>query len=191
MRNIPPYFPLLFKRSAENGAKRRRTRSTPLYFRLYWNAAHDCSNRNQFSFQGRIMKKKKQEKIEYTSEEEKREKHFQSLFPKEKEKKKRKKTARVDAAEVARFNADLDEGLSKIQVEQRQEQGLVNKTKNIPRRTRAFSSAISALFSTCSVFWRRCCSFPRTPRSRSLPLCSSSSAISAWAFFRKSAPREK
>ena len=68
------------------------------------------------------MKKKKQEKIEYTSEEEKREKHFQSLFPKEKEKKKRKKTARVDAAEVARFNADLDEGLSKIQVEQRQEQ---------------------------------------------------------------------
>ena len=39
------------------------------------------------------MKKKKQEKIEYTSEEEKREKHFQSLFPKEKEKKKRKKTA--------------------------------------------------------------------------------------------------
>ena len=74
------------------------------------------------------MKKKKQEKIEYTSEEEKREKHFQSLFPKEKEKKKRKKTARVDAAEVARFNADLDEGLSKIQVEQRQEQGLVNKT---------------------------------------------------------------
>ena len=42
------------------------------------------------------MKKKKQEKIEYTSEEEKREKHFQSLFPKEKEKLPEKRTIAIE-----------------------------------------------------------------------------------------------
>lgn len=73
------------------------------------------------------MKKKKQPKTEYTSEEAKREKRFRELFPKEKEKKRKQKGASVSAAEAVRFNAEIGEGLSFSQVEQRKAQGLVNK----------------------------------------------------------------
>ncbi len=74
------------------------------------------------------MKKKKQTKPEYTSEEEKREQRFRSLFPQEKDRKKAKKGSKVNAADAVRFNAELEEGLSKAQVEERIEQGLVNRT---------------------------------------------------------------
>lgn len=74
------------------------------------------------------MKKKKQPKIEYTSEEAKREKRYQALFPKEKEKKKGKgKSPKLTAADAVRFNADIGNGLSLAQVEQRKAQGFVNK----------------------------------------------------------------
>lgn len=71
------------------------------------------------------MKKNKHPKPEYTSEEEKREKRFRSLFPKQREKNKRKQ--KPAAAEAVRFDATLDEGLSLAQVEQRKEQGFVNR----------------------------------------------------------------
>ncbi len=74
------------------------------------------------------MKKKKQQKPEYTSEEEKREKRFQSLFPKEKPARKKNKKGALPS-DVPRFNADAEEGLSKSQVEERQEQGLVNRAQ--------------------------------------------------------------
>ena len=71
--------------------------------------------------------KKKQDSANksYVSEEEKREKRFNDLFPKPK--KKKKKNAQPQA-EVQRFNADVDKGLSEVQINQRIEQGLVNKT---------------------------------------------------------------
>lgn len=72
-----------------------------------------------------FMKKDKHPKPEYTSEEEKREKRFRSLFPKQREKNKRKQ--KPAAAEAVRFDATLDEGLSLAQVEQRKEQGFVNR----------------------------------------------------------------
>ena len=75
------------------------------------------------------MKKKKQQKPEYTSEEEKREKRFQSLFPKEKPASRKKNKKGVPPSDVPRFNADAEEGLSKSQVEERQEQGLVNRAQ--------------------------------------------------------------
>lgn len=75
------------------------------------------------------MKKKKQQKPEYTSEEEKREKRFQSLFPKEKPASRKKNKKGVPPSDVPRFNADVEEGLSKSQVEERQEQGLVNRAQ--------------------------------------------------------------
>lgn len=75
------------------------------------------------------MKKKKQQKPEYTSEEEKREKRFQSLFPKEKPASRKKNKKGAPPSDVPRFNADAEEGLSKSQVEERQEQGLVNRAQ--------------------------------------------------------------
>ena len=75
------------------------------------------------------MKKKKQQKPEYTTEEEKREKRFQSLFPKEKPASRKKNKKGVPPSDVPRFNADAEEGLSKSQVEERQEQGLVNRAQ--------------------------------------------------------------
>ena len=75
------------------------------------------------------MKKKKQQKPEYTSEEVKREKRFQSLFPKEKPASRKKNKKGVPPSDVPRFNADAEEGLSKSQVEERQEQGLVNRAQ--------------------------------------------------------------
>ena len=75
------------------------------------------------------MKKKKQQKPEDTSEEEKREKRFQSLFPKEKPASRKKNKKGVPPSDVPRFNADAEEGLSKSQVEERQEQGLVNRAQ--------------------------------------------------------------
>ena len=75
------------------------------------------------------MKKKKQQKPEYTSEEEKREKRFQSLFPKEKPASRKKNKKGVPPSDVPRFNADAEEGLSRSQVEERQEQGLVNRAQ--------------------------------------------------------------
>ncbi len=72
-----------------------------------------------------FMKKNKHPQPEYTSEEEKREKRFRSLFPKQREKNKRKQ--KPAAAEAVRFDATLDEGLSLAQVEQRKEQGFVNR----------------------------------------------------------------
>ena len=71
--------------------------------------------------------KKKQDSANksYVSEEEKREKRFNDLFPKPKKKKKKNTQPQ---AEVQRFNADVDKGLSEVQINQRIEQGLVNKT---------------------------------------------------------------
>ena len=73
-----------------------------------------------------MKKNQNTEKQPYVSEEEKREKRFNSLFPQPKQKK-RKKHA-VMQADVQRFNADVDKGLSETQINQRIEQGLVNKT---------------------------------------------------------------
>ncbi len=72
------------------------------------------------------MKKETNTEKEYVSEAEKSSRRFSALFPKKKEKKK-KKTA-VPVADVQRFHALASEGLSKAQVEERIEQGLVNKT---------------------------------------------------------------
>ncbi|MBR4943525.1 MAG: hypothetical protein IKZ28_05785, partial [Clostridia bacterium] len=69
------------------------------------------------------MKKENQTDVEKMSTEEKRDKNFRSLFPKKKEKKKK-----IPTADVQRFNATAGEGLSKAQVNERIEQGLVNKT---------------------------------------------------------------
>ena len=72
------------------------------------------------------MKKDNQTPTEYVSEEEKRDRKFASLFPKAKEKKKKK--AAVPLTEVKRFNALASEGLSAAQVSERMEQGLNNHT---------------------------------------------------------------
>lgn len=74
---------------------------------------------------GNSMNKNKQQKPEYTSDQEKREKRFRALFPQEKKRKKR--TSGVSCADAVRFNALPDEGLSLAQVEQRKEQGFVNR----------------------------------------------------------------
>ncbi len=66
----------------------------------------------------------KKNTTEYTSEKEKREKHFRSLFPKIKERKKTK----ASLSSVQRFHAKASEGLSSAQVAERVEQGLVNKS---------------------------------------------------------------
>ncbi|MBE7077690.1 MAG: HAD family hydrolase [Clostridiales bacterium] len=70
------------------------------------------------------MSEKNKQDTEYVSEEEKRDKSFRALFPKKKVK---KKTA-VSVDEVTRFNATANEGLTSAQVEERIEQGLVNKS---------------------------------------------------------------
>ena len=70
------------------------------------------------------MKDKKTPAEEYVSDGEKREKKFSALFPKQKDKKKKN----APTVEVQRFNADVDKGLNDTQVNQRIEQGLVNKT---------------------------------------------------------------
>ena len=61
---------------------------------------------------------------EHISEQEKRGKSFRFLFPKKKDKKKVKQ----QTAEVKRFNAAANEGLSAAQVDERISQGLVNKS---------------------------------------------------------------
>ncbi len=66
----------------------------------------------------------KKNTTEYTSEKEKREKHFRSLFPKIKERKKIK----ASLSSAQRFHAKASEGLSSAQVAERVEQGLVNKS---------------------------------------------------------------
>lgn len=71
------------------------------------------------------MKKNKKREIRYVSDAEKREKKFRDLFPKEKEKKSKK--PRPDAAGAVRFDPSPGEGLSLAQVEQRKEQGFVNR----------------------------------------------------------------
>ena len=68
--------------------------------------------------------KTKNDKTEYVSEEEKRERKFQSLFPK----KKIKVTVSSLPSDVKRFHSTAQEGLSAAQVTQRFEQGLFNKT---------------------------------------------------------------
>ena len=68
--------------------------------------------------------KTKTDKTEYVSEEEKRERKFQSLFPQ----KKIKVTVSSLPSDVKRFNSTAQEGLSAAQVTQRFEQGLFNKT---------------------------------------------------------------
>lgn len=139
------------------------------------------------------MNQKKKTQKEYTSEEEKREKKYQELFPKEKGEKRFKRDKRkINAADVARFNADIDEGLSKAQVEERTEQGLVNRAQ------KKFSKTYRSIFvgNICTFFnllcllprWRF---YPRMRRFRSLPSCSFSCAISRWVSFRKYARRKK
>ena len=71
------------------------------------------------------MSEKKKKDTEYVSEEEKRDKNFNALFPKKKVK---QKTA-VSVDDVTRFNATANEGLTSAQVEERIEQGLVNKSE--------------------------------------------------------------
>ena len=61
---------------------------------------------------------------EHGSEQEKKDKSFRALFPKKREKKK----VKTQAAEVKRFNAAANEGLSAAQVDERISQGLVNKS---------------------------------------------------------------
>ena len=63
---------------------------------------------------------------EYTSEKEKWDKKFFDLFPKLKDIKKKKS---VPLADVKRFNASPNEGLSTAQVNERIDQGLVNQSK--------------------------------------------------------------
>lgn len=95
------------------------------------------------------MNQKKKTQKEYTSEEEKREKKYQELFPKEKGEKRLKRDKRkINAADVARFNADIDEGLSKAQVEERTEQGLVNRAQ------KKFSKTYRSIFvgNICTFF---------------------------------------
>ena len=95
------------------------------------------------------MNQKKKTQKEYTSEEEKREKKYQELFPKEKGEKRFKRDKRkINAADVARFNADIDEGLSKAQVEERTEQGLVNRAQ------KKFSKTYRSIFvgNICTFF---------------------------------------
>ena len=60
-----------------------------------------------------------------------------------------KKTPTAEEVNLARFNADANEGLSKAQVAERTEKGLVNKTGNIPKPIKAFLSEIFVPFSTC------------------------------------------
>ena len=69
------------------------------------------------------MKMNDNKSTEYTSEQEKKDKKFQALFPKRREKK--NKTSLLD---VKRFNASVNEGLSSAQVKERISQGLVNKS---------------------------------------------------------------
>ena len=71
------------------------------------------------------MSEKKKKDTAYVSEEEKRDKNFNALFPKKKVK---QKTA-VSVDDVTRFNATANEGLTSAQVEERIEQGLVNKSE--------------------------------------------------------------
>ena len=95
------------------------------------------------------MNQKKKTQKEYTSEEEKREKKYQELFPKEKgEKRLKRDKKKINAADVARFNADIDEGLSKAQVEERTEQGLVNRAQ------KKFSKTYRSIFvgNICTFF---------------------------------------
>lgn len=95
------------------------------------------------------MNEKKKTQKEYTSEEEKREKKYQELFPKEKgEKRLKRDKKKINAADVARFNADIDEGLSKAQVEERTEQGLVNRAQ------KKFSKTYRSIFvgNICTFF---------------------------------------
>ena len=68
--------------------------------------------------------KTKNDKTEYISEEAKRERKFQSLFPK----KKIKVNSASLPSDVKRFHSSAQEGLSAAQVTERFEQGLVNKT---------------------------------------------------------------
>ncbi|MBQ9728082.1 MAG: HAD-IC family P-type ATPase [Clostridia bacterium] len=74
------------------------------------------------------MKEKKTISEEYVSDQEKSNKKFAALFPKHKEKKTRSKAPNINAADVQRFNADASEGLSRAQVQERFDQGLVNRT---------------------------------------------------------------
>ena len=62
---------------------------------------------------------------EYVSEEEKQDRKFQELFPKEK--KSSAKAKAVSAVDVPRFQASPSMGLTQSQVDLRIEQGLVNK----------------------------------------------------------------
>ncbi len=70
------------------------------------------------------MKKENVTDTENVSKEEKPTRKIRDLFPKKKDKKKNT----VPVADVQRFNAAADEGLSRAQVSERVEQGLVNKS---------------------------------------------------------------
>ena len=68
--------------------------------------------------------KEKENSTEYTSEQEKQDKLFLSLFPKQKEKKqKRKKTSMAD---VVRYHPTIKEGLNTSQINERIQSGLIN-----------------------------------------------------------------
>ena len=68
--------------------------------------------------------KEKENATEYTSEQEKQDKLFLSLFPKQKEKKqKRKKTSMAD---VVRYHPTIKEGLNTSQINERIQSGLIN-----------------------------------------------------------------
>ena len=79
---------------------------------------------------------------EYISPEEKAQRRFKELLPK------RKKTDAVPIADVQRFNARANEGLSSAQVEERNAQGLVNKV------VKKFSKTYKSIFigNICTFF---------------------------------------
>ena len=94
-----------------------------------------------------MQSNKDQKQNEYISEEEKQEKRFQELFPKVKEKK-QKANGKKASYDVPRFHASPSVGLSLSQVDQRIEQGLVNRV------TKKYSKSYRSIFvgNICTFF---------------------------------------
>ena len=89
---------------------------------------------------------------EYISEEEKQDRKFQELFPKVKEKKQKATGKKISSNDVPRFHASPNVGLSLSQVDQRIEQGLVNKT------TKKYSKSYkSIIFGNVFTFFNLLC----------------------------------
>ncbi|MBQ7323330.1 MAG: HAD-IC family P-type ATPase [Clostridia bacterium] len=68
--------------------------------------------------------KEKENTTEYTSEQEKQDKHFLSLFPKQKEKKQKRK--KPSMADIVRYHPTVKDGLNTSQINERIQSGLIN-----------------------------------------------------------------